>query len=93
MFDTKNISNIVLLGKQSSGKTSIVESLLFVSGVIPQSEVERKNTVRTIILMNKKGASIQTAVMPLVHKDHKINIIDIPGNDDFISEISCDSVR
>ncbi|NLV29028.1 MAG: elongation factor G, partial [Erysipelotrichaceae bacterium] len=88
MFDPKNIRNIVLLGHQSSGKTSLVESLLFVSGVIPtKGEVERKNTVSDYNPdEQKRGASIQTAVMPLVHKDHKINIIDIPGNDDFISE-------
>lgn len=88
MFDPKNIRNIVLLGHQSSGKTSLVESLLFVSGVIPtKGEVERKNTVSDYNPdEQKRGASIQTAVMPLVHKNHKINIIDIPGNDDFISE-------
>ncbi len=88
MFDPKNIRNIVLMGHQGSGKTSLVESLLFVSGAIPaKGEVEKKNTVSDYLVdEQKRGSSIQTSVIPLLHKDHKINILDIPGNDDFISE-------
>lgn len=88
MFDPKNIRNIVLMGHQGSGKTSLVESLLFVSGVIPaKGEVEKKNTVSDYSSdEQKRGSSIQTSIIPLFHKDHKINVIDIPGNDDFISE-------
>ena len=88
MFDPKNIRNIVLMGHQGSGKTSLVESLLFVSGAIPvKGEVEKKNTVSDYSTEEqKRGSSIQTSIIPLLYKDHKINILDIPGNDDFISE-------
>jgi len=88
MIDPKNIRNIVLMGHQGSGKTSLVESLLFTCGSIPvKGEVERKNTVSDYTSdEQKRGSSIQTAIIPLSFKDHKINIIDIPGNDDFISE-------
>ena len=88
-YDAKQIRNVAILGHQSSGKTSLVESLAFVSGLIPQKgEVERKNTLSDYSPdEQKRGASIQTAVVPLFYKDHKINLIDIPGNDDFISEV------
>ena len=43
-YDANKIRNIVFLGHQSAGKTSLVESLLFVSGAI-QTKVKsrRKN--------------------------------------------------
>ncbi|MFA7032281.1 MAG: elongation factor G [Bacilli bacterium] len=89
MFDPKNIRNIVLMGHQGSGKTSLVESLLLTCGAIPaKGEVERKNTVSDYTPEEqKKGTSIQTAIIPLNYQDYKINILDIPGNDDFISEV------
>jgi elongation factor G len=87
-YEAKDIRNVVVLGHQSSGKTSLVEAMAFVSKLIPQKgEVEKKNTISDYTPEEqKRGASIQTAVIPLEFKGHKINLIDIPGNDDFISE-------
>ena len=86
--ETKNIRNVVVLGHQSSGKTSLVEALAFTTGLIPQKgEVEKKNTLSDYTPdEQKRGGSIQTAVVPLNYKNYKINLVDIPGNDDFISE-------
>ena len=87
-FDAKNIRNVVILGHQSTGKTTLVESLAFIAGLIPQKgEVEKKNTISDYTVdEQKRGGSIQTAVIPVVYKDLKVNIIDVPGNDDFIGE-------
>ena len=87
-LETKNIRNVVVLGHQSSGKTSLVESMALITGLIPQKgEVEKKNTLSDYTPdEQKRGGSIQTAVVPLKYKDYKINLVDIPGNDDFISE-------
>ena len=85
---TENIRNVVILGHQGSGKTSLVESLAFVSKLIPQKgEVEKKNTLSDYTPdEQRRGGSIQTAVIPMEYNGYKINILDIPGNDDFISE-------
>lgn len=84
----ENIRNVAILGHQGSGKTSLVESLAFLAKLVPQKgEVEKKNTLSDYSPdEQKRGSSIQTAVIPLKYDDHKINLIDIPGNDDFISE-------
>ena len=84
----ENIRNVAILGHQSSGKTTLVESLAFKSNLISQKgEVEKKNTISDYTSEEqKRGTSIQTAVIPLYYKEHKINLLDIPGNDDFISE-------
>ena len=88
-YDAKHIRNVVILGHQSSGKTTLVESMALVTGLISQKgEVERKNTLSDYTPdEQKRGASIQTAVIPMFFKEHKINVIDVPGNDDFISEV------
>ncbi len=85
---TENIRNVVILGHQGSGKTSLVESLAFTSKLIPQKgEVEKKTTLSDYSPEEqKRGGSIQTSVVPLNYQNYKINLLDIPGNDDFISE-------
>lgn len=85
---TQDIRNVVILGHQGSGKTSLVESLAFTAKLIPQKgEVEKKNTLSDYTPdEQRRGGSIQTAVVPINYNNYKINLIDIPGNDDFISE-------
>ena len=87
-YDSKILRNIAVLGHQSSGKTSLVESLYFVTGgTTTKGEVEKKNTVSDYTTdEQKKLSSIQTAVVPVYHNGYKLNILDIPGNDDFVTE-------
>jgi len=88
IMKVENIRNVVILGHQSSGKTSLVESLAYVAKAIPQKgEVEKKTTISDYTPdEQKRGSSIQTAVVPLKYNDYKVNLIDVPGNDDFVSE-------
>lgn len=88
IYNPENIRNIVVLGHQGSGKTSMVESLAYVTGLIPaKGEVERKNTISDYTNEEqKRGGSTQTAIIPIYRNDFKINLLDIPGNDDFIGE-------
>ena len=89
VFEAKNIRNVVVLGHQSSGKTTFAEGLAFVSGSIPQKgEVEKKNTISDYTAEEqRRGSSTQLAVVPMVYGENKINILDVPGNDDFIGEV------
>jgi elongation factor G len=87
-YNPEQIRNIVILGHQGSGKTSLVESLAWATGLTTaKGEVERKNTISDYTAEEqKRGGSTQTAVIPVFYKEHKLNLLDIPGNDDFIGE-------
>lgn len=87
-MDVQHIRNVVVLGHQGSGKTSLVESLAFTSGAIKEKgEVEKKNTISDYTDDEKRrGGSIQTSIIPLNYEGYKVNLVDIPGNDDFITE-------
>ncbi len=87
-YDASNIRNVAILGHQGSGKTSLVEALYFVTGgTTLKGEVSKKNTVSDYLPdEQRKQMSIQTAVVPVYNNNNKINVIDLPGNDDFIGE-------
>ena len=87
-FTPESIRNVAVLGHQGSGKTTLVESLAYKVGLISEKgSIEKKNTISDYLMdEKKKQISISSSIVPLVYNDHKINLIDVPGNDDFIYE-------
>ena len=88
LFTPELIRNVAVLGHQGSGKTTLVESLAYKVGLISEKgSIEKKNTISDYLPdEKKKQLSISSSIVPLVYNDHKINLIDVPGNDDFIYE-------
>ena len=88
LFTPELIRNVAVLGHQGSGKTTLVESLAYKVGLISEKgSIEKKNTISDYLMdEKKKQISISSSIVPLVYNDHKINLIDVPGNDDFIYE-------
>jgi len=89
VFDTKQIRNIALLSHQGAGKTSLTESLLFVSKITDKKgEIEKKNTKSDYLLEEQtRGSSTNTSLIPIFWQDKKLNFLDIPGNDELIAEL------
>ena len=89
-YNTKDIRNIAILGHQGSGKTSVGESLLYVSKAIDKKgEVEKKNTVSDFLLEEQtKQTSLSLSVLPLEWSNHKLNFIDAPGSDEFVGDLN-----
>jgi elongation factor G len=77
------------VGHQGSGKTSLVEALLYNTGAINrQGRVDEGNTVADYDeAEHERGISLSTAVIPIEFDDHKINVLDAPGSTDFQGEI------
>ncbi len=90
-YTPSNIRNVIVLGHQGSGKTSVVESLLKVTGAIAQKgTVEKGDTTSDCTKEEKNtGASIYNSLIPVEFEDCKYNFIDTPGFFDFQQEINC----
>ena len=88
-YATKNIRNICLLGHGGSGKTSLAECLLAITGMTDrQGKVQDGNTVSDYDAEEiKRQNSISATTMYAKYKDQKINIIDTPGFFDFVGEV------
>lgn len=87
-YTTDKIRNIVFLGHQSTGKTSLVESLASVVTGKPKGDVERKNTISDSSVEEKNRlSSCSLSVISVDFKDHHLNFLDAPGNDDFVHDI------
>ncbi|MBQ5613201.1 MAG: elongation factor G [Clostridia bacterium] len=89
-IETKNIRNIALLGHGGSGKTSLAEAMLYITGETDRlGNVTAGNTVCDYDPEeNARKISISAAMAPIVWKDIKINVIDTPGYLDFTAEVA-----
>jgi len=86
VFTTENIRNISLLGHRGSGKTTLVESILYVKDYIKRKgDVENGTTVSDFDKEEiRRIFSINTSLIPVEHNDVKLNFLDTPGYFDFI---------
>ena len=89
VYPTQNIRNIVLLGGTKSGKTTLVETMMFEGKVIDRrGTVEAKTTVSDNAEIEQiYQRSIYPTLLYTEFMDNKLNIIDTPGSDDFIGGV------
>jgi len=83
------IRNIGIVGHGSTGKTSLVEAMLYAARVTTRlGSIDDGNTVTDYSADEiERKISIGTSLAHLEWKDHKINIIDMPGYTDFFGEV------
>ena len=86
MANISDIRNVVLLGHGSAGKTSLLESILHITGKTNRlGIVEDGSTVGDFEDEEKqRGNSIHSALAYTEHNGKTINLIDTPGYPDFI---------
>ena len=87
-IETKDIRNIALLGHGSTGKTTLVENMLYLTGAIDrQGKVTDGNTVCDYDAEEiKRQFTISTAIAPISFGGRKINVLDCPGFFDFAGD-------
>lgn len=86
VYQANEIKNISLMGSSGAGKTTLVEAMLYESGVIKRrGTIDAKNTVSDYFPVEQEyGYSVFPTVIHAEWLGKKLNIIDCPGNDDFI---------
>lgn len=87
-FTPDKIRNIAVFGHQGSGKTSLVEALFHASHIgSTKGSVEKGTTISDYLKEEQdKIGSISASIVPVEYQGYRLNFIDIPGNDDFVSE-------
>ena len=88
-YSVQNIRNVALLGHGGNGKTSLVESMLYLTGALDrQGRTADGNTVCDYDAEEiKRQITISTAVAPVEYNGCKINVLDTPGNYDFSGDV------
>ncbi|MCR4781825.1 MAG: elongation factor G [Lachnospiraceae bacterium] len=89
VFTTDKIRNVVLLGNSGAGKTSLIESMAYLAGMIKKpGSISSGNTISDFDKLEISNKfSINTSLVPIVWNDTKINFLDTPGQFDFVGEV------
>jgi elongation factor G len=87
--DPEKIRNVALLGHSHDGKTSLAEAMLYAGGTVDR--LGRPDAGNTTFDFEpeetKRKISIGTAIAHLTWHDHKVNLVDTPGFQDFVGEV------
>ncbi|PKN74680.1 MAG: elongation factor G [Candidatus Cloacimonetes bacterium HGW-Cloacimonetes-2] len=87
-YDMKKIRNLLLLGASGAGKTSLAEQIFFLNKAVNRlGKIDDGNTVMDFDPEETaKKMSLGLSIGFINHNDHKINLLDAPGNPDFIGD-------
>ncbi len=86
---TDAIRNVAVAGHGTTGKTTLVEHLLFAGGAIPKAETIESGRTTSDYFPDEveNGFSIHTTLTHLTWDGHKVNLLDTPGASDFVGEV------
>ena len=89
-YSPQNIRNVALVGHGGTGKTTLVESFLYMTGA--SVRLGKPSDGSTVCDYDpeeiKRQISISAAVAPVEYNGCKINVLDTPGNFDFAGEVA-----
>ena len=88
-YSVDKLRNVVLLAHSGTGKTSLSEAMLYDTGNVPRlGRVEDGTTTSDYDPEEqRRGISVNAAVLPCEWQDHKVNVLDTPGYMDFVGEV------
>ena len=85
---TKQVRNIVLVGQDGAGKTSLGEAMLFAAGRTPRMGTthDGKSYLDFDEEEIRRRFTISTSIAPVPYNNFKINVLDTSGQADFIGD-------
>ena len=88
-YTADKIRNVAIVGHGGSGKTMLVEHMLYTAGAVDRvGSVDAGNTQSDYDPLEiRRKISLSASLMPLEWHGCKINLIDVPGYPDFIGDL------
>src|SRR5437870_708047 len=87
MQERHDIRNVAIIAHVDHGKTTLVDAMLWQSGIFRANEHVVERVMDSIDLEREKGITIMAKNTSIHYKDVKINIVDTPGHADFGGEV------
>ncbi len=87
MKSRQDLRNLAIIAHVDHGKTTLVDAMLWQSGVFRANEQVAERVMDSLDLEREKGITIMAKNTAVVYKGTKINIVDTPGHADFGGEV------
>jgi GTP-binding protein len=87
MQQRESIRNIAIIAHVDHGKTTLVDAMLWQSGLFRENQAVAERIMDSMDLEREKGITIMAKNTAVNYRDVHINIVDTPGHADFGSEV------
>ncbi len=82
-----DLRNIAIVAHVDHGKTTLVDAMLWQSGVFRENQEVAERVMDSIDLEREKGITIMAKNTSVIHGGVRVNILDTPGHADFGGEV------
>ena len=87
MQERENLRNLAIIAHVDHGKTTLVDAMLWQSGIFGAHQEVRERVMDSIDLEREKGITIMAKNTAIEYEGTRINIVDTPGHADFGGEV------
>ncbi len=83
----QDLRNVAIVAHVDHGKTTLVDAMLWQSGIFRDNESVAERVLDSIDLEREKGITIMAKNTAIDYRGTRINIVDTPGHADFGGEV------
>jgi GTP-binding protein len=82
-----DVRNLAIIAHVDHGKTTLVDAMLWQSGIFRDNESVVERVMDSIDLERERGITIMAKNTAITYRNTRINIVDTPGHADFGGEV------